>query len=89
MAYNHEYPYTDPYRANADWLINTVKQLDNKVNNIIEGKLDAFLDEYFNKIMINAIYNEPEREIILKREVVVADGIHVYNAGDDSMSIEG
>lgn len=25
MSYNHEYPYTDPYRVNADWLINQVK----------------------------------------------------------------
>lgn len=25
MSYNHEYPYTDPYRGNADWLINQVK----------------------------------------------------------------
>lgn len=26
MAYNHEWPYTDPYRSNADWLINKVKE---------------------------------------------------------------
>lgn len=26
MAYNHEYPYTDPYRGNADWLLNKVKE---------------------------------------------------------------
>ena len=26
MAYNHEYPYTDPYRSNADWLLHKVKE---------------------------------------------------------------
>lgn len=28
MAYNYEYPYTDPNRYNADWLLNTVKKLE-------------------------------------------------------------
>ena len=28
MSYNHEYPYTDPYRSNADWLINKVKEFE-------------------------------------------------------------
>ena len=28
MAYNYEYPYTDPNRYNADWLLNTVKNLE-------------------------------------------------------------
>lgn len=27
MAYNHEYPYTDPYRYNDDWLLNEMKRL--------------------------------------------------------------
>lgn len=27
MAYNYEYPYTDPHRYNADWLLNEVAEL--------------------------------------------------------------
>ena len=27
MAYNYEYPYTDPNRYNSDWLLNKVKEL--------------------------------------------------------------
>ena len=37
MAYNYEYPYTDPNRYNADWLINKMKEL--------EGRMDGILDE--------------------------------------------
>lgn len=37
MAYNYEYPYTDPYRYNADWLLNEMKSL--------EEKLDGLTDE--------------------------------------------
>lgn len=28
MAYNYEYPYTDPSRYNDDWLLNKMKELD-------------------------------------------------------------
>lgn len=37
MAYNYEYPYTDPNRYNADWLLNKMKEL--------EGRLDGILDD--------------------------------------------
>lgn len=35
MAYNHEWPYTDPDRFNTDWEINTVKDLVKVVENWI------------------------------------------------------
>ena len=35
MAYNHEWPYTDPNRANTDWEINTVKDLVRKIKDFI------------------------------------------------------
>ena len=34
MAYNHEYPYTDPNRHNSDWLLNKMKE--------VEGEMDEF-----------------------------------------------
>lgn len=40
MAYNHEYPYVDPNRYNADWILNKIKEL--------EGEMDTF--EALNKI---------------------------------------
>lgn len=37
MSFNYEYPYTDPNRYNADWLLNKMKEL--------EGRLDGILEE--------------------------------------------
>lgn len=57
MAYNYEYPYTDPNRYNADWLINLVKMLKNEVSqlndtvkNFLENlDIDKELEEIINK----------------------------------------
>ena len=39
MAYNYEYPYTDPNRYNSDWLINKMKELDGRLDGILEEAL--------------------------------------------------
>ena len=36
MAYNYEYPYTDPNRYNADWLLNKMKELEGRLDGIVE-----------------------------------------------------
>ena len=53
MAYNYEYPYTDPNRYNADWLINKMKELERRLGGILEDALkltkeyvDIRLSEY-------------------------------------------
>lgn len=28
MAYNYEYPYTDPHRYNSDWILDKVAELE-------------------------------------------------------------
>ena len=39
MAYNYEYPYTDPNRYNDDWLINKMKELEGRLDGIVEETL--------------------------------------------------
>lgn len=51
MSFNHEYPYVDPYRSNADWLINKVKEFgetlnswEDTINRLVEAlaQIDSF-----------------------------------------------
>ena len=42
MAYNYEYPYTDPNRYNADWLLNTLKQLSQRLDSTLLGNIIVF-----------------------------------------------
>lgn len=38
MAYNYEYPYTDPSRYNDDWVLQTVKDVLSQVESFTEWK---------------------------------------------------
>lgn len=48
MAYNHEYPYTDPERYNSDWILNKVKELEARIVGIqdeIFARAKIYIDE--------------------------------------------
>lgn len=58
MAYNYEYPYTDTNRYNADWLLNKMKELEGRIDGILEESLkltkeyvDTRLSEYQAQIV--------------------------------------
>lgn len=36
MAFNHEYPYTDPYRYNEDWILQEIINLKEKCDDLQE-----------------------------------------------------
>lgn len=48
MAYNYEYPYTDPNRSNADWLLKKMKDLEARLDGIVEEAL-ALTKTYVDK----------------------------------------
>lgn len=52
MAYNYEYPYTDPNRYNADWLLNKMKELEGRLEGIVEETL-KLTKEYVDNRLIN------------------------------------
>ena len=72
MAYNYEYPYTDPNRYNADWLLNKMKELEGRLDGILEEALkltkeyvDTRLSEYQAQIAqirkeIQAVYDRTD-----------------------------
>ena len=88
MAYNYEYPYTDPNRYNADWLLNKMKELQGRIDGILDEALkltkeyvDTRLSEYQAQIAqirkeIQAVSDrtdELSEEIV--RQVVRLEGL--------------
>ena len=64
MAYNYEYPYTDPNRYNADWLLNKMKEL--------EGRLDGILEEALKltKEYVDTRLSDYQAQIVqIKKEI--------------------
>ena len=82
-----QYPYTNMSDTNLDWLISTVKALEKKVNDLLQGAIEKAIDAYFNKVMIDAIYDEETETITLSKEVAVEDGLHIYTADGNKMII--
>ena len=52
MAYNYEYPYTDPNRSNADWLLKKMKDLEARLDGIVEETL-ALTKDYVDERLAN------------------------------------
>lgn len=50
MAYNYEYPYTDPNRYNADWLLNKMKELEGRLDGILEESLKLTKEYVDNRL---------------------------------------
>ena len=79
MAYNYEYPYTDPNRYNADWLLNKMKELEGRLDGILEEALkltkeyvDTRLSEYQAQIaqIRNEIQAVSDRTDAISEEIV-------------------
>ena len=64
MAYNYEYPYTDPNRYNDDWLLNKMKELEGRLDGIIEETL-ALTKTYVDNRLVTyqTQINDIRREI--------------------------
>lgn len=72
MAFNHEYPYTDPYRANADWLLHKVKEFGETLDSwkeTIDALTEALkeLEDYDKRITalenLTADYNQVKARV--------------------------
>lgn len=68
-----------------------LNELGEFINGTIDETVSAVIEEYFNKIMIEAVYDEETETILFKQEekVIVADGEHVYTANSQTMEIRG
>lgn len=82
------YPNNSTEVRNLDYLLQRVEELEQKVDKLMSDKLEEAIDEYFNKVMITAIYDEENEKIILSKEAVVSDGVHIYSGDDNSITIE-
>ena len=88
MGFFNEYPYTNLHEVNLDYVIKKIQEFENITNNILDKKIDSYIAEMFNKIMIDAIYVKDTETIVLKKEAIAGEGIHVYDPNNNTMKID-
>lgn len=64
------------HEFNLDWFIKRFKEIENQMENDFEKALNAYMEKYFNNIMINAIYNEDTETISLSKEMKINGRYH-------------
>lgn len=75
MAYNHEYPYTDPNRYNSDWLLNKMKELENRLDGIVEETLQLtkkYVDERLSSYQSQIDVIERELQQLANRDAEIS-----------------
>ena len=78
MAYNYEYPYTDPNRYNADWLLNKMKELEGRLDGILEDALKLtkeYVDTRLSKYQAQIAQIRKEIEAVSSRTDELSDEI--------------
>ena len=87
MIYN--YPHTSMQDMNLDWLIKIAKEskgILDSVHSDIENLFTAWINANYAKLMLNAFYNEGQKEIIFTTTMKPLD-IHSYDREKETMII--
>ena len=84
--FSHRYPYSDLHELNLDWIIDTVKNLENKVNLNFDEAIDAYIMQRFNSLFAGVSYVESTHTLKLYLGIV-GDGDHVFTPSNETMTI--
>lgn len=87
MIFN--YPYSSLQEMNLDWLIKTAKEskdILDSVHSDIDKLFTAWINANYTKLMLNAFYNEAQKEIIFTTAMKSLD-VHTYDSKNQTMSI--
>lgn len=85
----HNYPYTSMQEMNLDWLIKIAKESKDILDNVhsdIERFFTAWINANYAKLMLNAFYNEEQKEIIFTTAMKSLD-VHSYDSKNQTMNI--
>lgn len=63
------------HEFNLDWFIKRFKEIEDKFDINFEQTMKEYFNLYFDKIMIDAMYEEPET-LVLKKELKITNAEH-------------
>lgn len=87
MIFN--YPHTSMQDMNLDWLIKIAKEskdILDSVHSDTERFFTSWINANYAKLMLNAFYNEEQKEIIFTTALKNLD-VHTYDSKNQTMNI--
>lgn len=87
MIYN--YPHTSMQELNLDWLIKIAKESKDILDSVqteIKELFTEWINANYAKLMLNAFYNEEQKEIIFTTAMKNLD-VHSYDSKTQTMNI--
>lgn len=63
------------HEFNLDWFIKRFKEIETKFDTDFEKTMAEYFNLYFDKIMIEAMYEDPET-LVLKKELKITNAEH-------------
>lgn len=86
--FDNKYPHTDFHELNLDWFLNEFKILEDKYSFVLNKELKNFIKEKLHDLFVNCTYDaDHERAILYFDSELIADGEHVYNDENETMTI--
>ena len=61
------FPYTNMQNLNLDWFLDEFLKIKDITGDVMTERLQKLIDQRFNDLMINAIYNSDTETIILMK----------------------
>lgn len=87
MIFN--YPHSSMQEMNLDWVIKIAKEskdILDSVHSDIEKYFTAWINANYAKLMLNAFYNDEQKEIIFTTAMKSLD-VHSYDSNNQTMHI--
>ena len=66
MPVFENFPYTNFHDLNLDWILNKVKELDEKVNGDFVAVIESYIEEHLSQFLLEASYDAATETITLQ-----------------------
>lgn len=62
-----QFPYTNYQNVNLGWALQLLKRMEENMDTQFSEAVTAWIDENYNSILLNAVYDPETKTIILSR----------------------
>lgn len=69
MGLFEQFPYSNMQNLNLDWILQTIKKLDQALQDDFNSYIQKWIDDHYNELFFEASYNPETETITFRKEV--------------------